>query len=92
MRLSQFIEANIKEILEEWDQFALTLFPSGAHVSASVLRDHARGILMELTEDMETAQSAQQQADKSKGEESKLARRIAPPLRMESSVITADSR
>ncbi|HQS30638.1 MAG: two-component sensor histidine kinase [Polaromonas sp. 39-63-203] len=71
MKLSHFIEANIKEILEEWDQFALTLFPSGAHVSASVLRDHARGILMELTEDMETAQSAQQQADKSKGEESK---------------------
>jgi signal transduction histidine kinase len=71
MKLSQFIETNIEKILEEWDQFALTLFPSGAHVSARELRDHAREILMELTEDMDTAQSAQQQADKSKGEESK---------------------
>ena len=71
MKLSQFIETNIEKILQEWDQFALTLFPEGAHVSARELRDHARGILMELTEDMETAQSARQQADKSKGEESK---------------------
>ena len=68
MKLSQFIETHIEKILEEWDEFALTLFPSGAHVSARELRDHAREILMELTEDMDTAQSARQQADKSKGE------------------------
>ena len=71
MKLSQFIKANIKEILEEWDQFASTLFPPGVHISARVLRDHARGILMDLTKDMDTARSAQQEADKSKGEESK---------------------
>jgi signal transduction histidine kinase len=71
MKLSHFIKANITEILEEWDQFALTLFPKGAHVSARELRDHAREILMELTQDIETEQSAQQQADKSKGEELK---------------------
>ena len=71
MKLSQFINANIKEILEEWDQFASTLFPSGVRISAGVLRDHAREILMDLTKDMDTAQSAQQQADKSKGEELK---------------------
>lgn len=69
MKLSQFIEANITQILHEWDQFALTLFPDGVRVSARELRDHAREILMELTKDMETAQSAQQQSDKSKGEE-----------------------
>ena len=71
MKLSHFIEANIKEILEDWDQFAVTQFPQGVHVSARELRDHAHEILMELTKDMETAQSAQQQADKSKGEEAK---------------------
>jgi len=71
MRLSHFIEANIKEILEDWDRFAVTQFPQGVHVSARELRDHAHEILMELTKDMETAQSAQQQADKSKGEEAK---------------------
>lgn len=69
MKLSQFIEANITQILHEWDQFALTLFPDGVRVSARELRDHAREILMELTKDMETAQSAQKQSDKSKGEE-----------------------
>lgn len=71
MRLSHFIEANIKEILEDWDRFAVTQFPQGVHVSAREVRDHAHEILMELTKDMETAQSAQQQADKSKGEEAK---------------------
>ncbi|WP_296902118.1 RsbRD N-terminal domain-containing protein [Polaromonas sp.] len=71
MKLSHFIEANFNKILEEWDQFALTLFPQNVHVSARELRDHAREILMELSKDMETAQSDQQQAGKSKGEEAK---------------------
>lgn len=69
MKLSQFIEANIAQILAEWDQFALTLFHQGTHVSARELRDHAREILTELAQDIETTQSAQQQSDKSKGEE-----------------------
>ena len=71
MKLSHFIEVNIEKILEEWDQFAVTQFTRGAPVSARELRDHAHEILMDLTKDMETAQSAQQQADKSKGEEAK---------------------
>lgn len=71
MKLSRFIEANIEKILEEWDQFAVTQFTQGVPVSARELRDHAHEILMDLTKDMETAQSAQQQADKSKGEEAK---------------------
>ena len=71
MKLSHFIEANIEKILEEWDRFAVTQFTQGVPVSARELRDHAHEILMDLTKDMETAQSAQQQADKSKGEEAK---------------------
>lgn len=71
MKLSHFIEANIEKILEEWDQFAVTQFTQGVPVSARELRDHAHEILMDLTKDMETPQSAQQQADKSKGEEAK---------------------
>ena len=38
-------------------------------MSARELRDHAREILTELAQDIETTQSAQQQSDKSKGEE-----------------------
>jgi len=71
MKLSHFIEANIEKILEAWDQFAVTQFTQGVPVSARELRDHAHEILMDLTKDMETPQSAQQQADKSKGEEAK---------------------
>lgn len=67
MRLSTFIESNIEEILGEWDKFAKTLFSSEDKINAYLLRDHAREVLLELTDDMETNQSLQQQADKSKG-------------------------
>ncbi|MDP3799632.1 MAG: RsbRD N-terminal domain-containing protein [Polaromonas sp.] len=67
MRLSTFIDSNIEEILSEWDKFAKTLFPPEDKGKAYLLRDHAREVLLELTKDMETAQSPQQQAEKSKG-------------------------
>lgn len=67
MRLSTFIQSNIEEILVEWDKFAKTLFSSEDKFNAYLLRDHGREVLLELTVDMETNQSPQQQADKSKG-------------------------
>ncbi|MES2942021.1 MAG: hypothetical protein V4772_04025 [Pseudomonadota bacterium] len=67
MRLSTFIELNLEEILGEWDKFAKTLFPTEDKFNAYLLRDHAREVLLELTADMETSQSSQEQADKSKG-------------------------
>ena len=67
MKLSTFIDSNIEEILGEWDKFAKTLFPPDEKNNAYLLRDHAREVLLEITRDMETAQSPQQQAEKSKG-------------------------
>jgi hypothetical protein len=68
MRLSTFIESSLEDILREWDAFARTLFPATDKLSALLLRDHAREMLVELIEDIRTPQSPQEQADKSKGE------------------------
>lgn len=70
MKLSEFIDTNVEEILREWDKFANTLFPPEQKHTAHLLRDHAREMLLEVTKDMETAQSPQQQVQKSKGAES----------------------
>ena len=67
MRLSTFIEAHTEEILREWDSFARTLFLEKDPLSVLLLRDHAREMLAELTQDIQTAQSPQQQIDKSRG-------------------------
>ena len=67
MRLSTFIESSQEQILAEWDAFAKTLFPPEDKRNKHLLRDHAREILLELTADMDTDQSPQQQSDKSKG-------------------------
>lgn len=67
MKLSSFIQTNLEMILLEWDAFAATLFPAEDQNKTYLLRDHAKGILLELAADMETEQSAQQQVDKSKG-------------------------
>jgi hypothetical protein len=68
MRLSTFIETNLEEILREWDAFARTLFSPDDRFSGLLLRDHAREMLVELIQDIRTAQSPQEQEDKSKGE------------------------
>ena len=65
MRLFTFIEAHMQEILNEWDEFAKTIFTEGQ--KRYLLRDHAHEILLELMADMKTTQSAQAQVDKSKG-------------------------
>ena len=68
MRLSAFITSNVEEILVEWDKFAQTLFSGEDKNKTYLLRDHAREMLLELTADMETNQSAERQAEKSKGQ------------------------
>lgn len=68
MKLSIFIKKNIEAILKEWDIFARTLFPEGSQATPTAVRDHAREMLMELTQDIEESQTDQEQVDKSKGE------------------------
>jgi hypothetical protein len=66
MRLAEFILANIEPILADWEAFARSVWP-GKMADAATLRDHAGAILRATAEDMKSAQSDSQQADKSTG-------------------------
>ena len=68
MKLSNFITTHMQEILCEWDIFAKTLFPVLPVPPPHLLRDHAKEILQEITLDLETHQTAEQQTKKSKGQ------------------------
>jgi len=67
VQLSEFIVTNRKPILAEWDEFARTCEPSSGQMGLAALRDHADGILTMIAADLETAQDAAEQSEKSKG-------------------------
>src|SRR5581483_4449701 len=64
MRLSKFIESNLERLLCEWEEFARTLLP---RATVAVLRDHAEAMIRAIAADMEGAQTAQEQREKSHG-------------------------
>ena len=66
MRLSKFITANIEVILQEWEDFAVTLH-SLSSASKTQLRDHAKAMLLVICVDLDSAQSVEQGIEKSKG-------------------------
>jgi len=66
MTLAQFIRAHIETILTEWQAFAASV-PSAAGMDEKALRNDAREILLTIALDMESAQSGEEQAQKSKG-------------------------
>ncbi|WP_085582792.1 MULTISPECIES: sensor histidine kinase KdpD [unclassified Pseudomonas] len=68
MRLSEFIVANVDPIVEEWETFARTITPAADYLDSPALRDHARSLLLAAARDMDKPQTADEQADKSKGE------------------------
>ena len=67
MHLAKFIELHQKEILIEWDNFAKTLFNGVDKLQISLLRDHAREMLLEIASEMKQKENAQQQKEKSMG-------------------------
>lgn len=67
MRLAPFIERNLEPILQEWEAFARTLLPAAGSMDPAALRDHARQILLTVAADMQTAQSPEEQREKSLG-------------------------
>jgi signal transduction histidine kinase len=67
MRLAQFIGDNLERILAEWEAFAASLNAAGQPMTSLALRDHARQILLAIAEDIESNQTAVEQAYKSKG-------------------------
>ena len=66
MRLSQFILSNLESIIAEWESFAGTVLPA-SKFDKIALRDAAEEILKAIANDIETTQTASQQAEKSKG-------------------------
>lgn len=66
MRLPDFILENIEPILEEWETFAISIWP-GPVATRPIVRDHAANMLKAVALDMKSYQSASQQSEKSKG-------------------------
>ncbi|PSF09472.1 sensor domain-containing diguanylate cyclase [Marinobacter halophilus] len=66
MRFSDFIRAEIEPILQAWEEFAETILPA-ERMDRSGLRDHAREMLLAIADDLESHQSEEERAAKSKG-------------------------
>lgn len=76
MRLSNFISENIEVILQEWEDFAVTLHPL-ISANKTQLRDHAKAILADICRDLDSHQSVQEGIDKSKGNAPDVAKETA---------------
>jgi signal transduction histidine kinase len=68
MSLSDFIEANLPELVDDWMEYAETLILEGGPLTPEQLRNSARDILARIATDMREPQSAAQQKAKSRGE------------------------
>lgn len=66
MRLVDFIERNLEDILVDWESFARSL-AGASSMDKLVLRDHAKQILEAVCRDLEHAQTRVQEIQKSKG-------------------------
>lgn len=76
VRLSNFIRENIEVILQEWEEFAVSLHPLEDSNKAK-LRDHAQQMLMVICTDLDTFQNEQASVEKSKGKAPALPRDTA---------------
>jgi signal transduction histidine kinase len=65
--LADFIHEQRVTIVAEWQAFAKTLLPAAGAMSGLALRDHADEILTAIVSDMKSRQTAEEQAEKSKG-------------------------
>ena len=68
MRLSAFIAENKESILQEWEDFARTICPPALNMDSKALRNHAAFIIDTIVLDLDTAQSPQEQSEKSRGQ------------------------
>lgn len=67
MRFSVFIRTHLEAIGDEWLVMARTLLPYAKTMSDLALGDHCRPILLAIVQDMETSQTEDARARKSKG-------------------------
>jgi diguanylate cyclase (GGDEF)-like protein/PAS domain S-box-containing protein len=67
MKISTFIRNNIEAILQEWEQFAASIQPGNGDMGKKDLQDHARYMLEDIADDLDSPESKLEQAEKSKG-------------------------
>lgn len=67
MTLSDFIEANLDGLIDDWAEYARAVSPGDSHLTEDQLRDSARSLLSGIAADMREAQTAAQQLTKSHG-------------------------
>lgn len=67
MRLHEYIRDHREEILAAWESFASGVSPASGTMDVQALRDHADEMLNVIEADLKTSQSADEQAEKSKG-------------------------
>ncbi len=67
MRLADFIDTRLHEILLDWEAFAATRLPASSKMDALALRDHAPQILHAISADLRTPQTAAEERAKSHG-------------------------
>jgi signal transduction histidine kinase len=67
VRLADFIRSNLDPIVEEWVKFAQTRTPASDNMTNLALRDHIVELLTFIADDLETAQTQEEQVEKSQG-------------------------
>ena len=68
MDLAAFIRSNEDVIVEEWEAFAHAYVHSAAHMDRSALRDHIKGLLRFIADDLETPETERERSEKAKGQ------------------------
>ncbi|WP_454564952.1 sensor histidine kinase [Pseudomonas sp. AIG] len=68
MRLFDFIQQNMEQILQAWEDFARSVDTPLPTMNAKGLRNHAQHILLTVAKDMRTEQDENQQIAKSHGQ------------------------
>lgn len=68
MDLAAFIRSNEDVIVEEWEAFAHAYVHSAAHMDRSALRDHIKGLLRFISDDLETPETERERSEKAKGQ------------------------
>ncbi|MEK6346669.1 MAG: HAMP domain-containing sensor histidine kinase [Burkholderia sp.] len=67
MRLPDFIEAKLDDLIHDWAEYADALSGKDVLLSQAEQRDSARELLLQIARDMRKGQSARQRHDKSRG-------------------------
>lgn len=67
MKLARFIQTNMEHLLEDWEDAVLDIAPQLTGENSLALRDHARSMLEFISQDLVTAQTDDESANKALG-------------------------